>query len=221
MTSELMSNRALLGTMAVVAVLAVGFSLGVHFAAPAPIPPESPREIVKVVHVPDEDTRRDVENYNLRRQVTALQQKVEVARSAASAREVEAEPRLPPPVEFPRDVPRSSLPDGFREVLAETIKTCGMGLEVAKVDCTEYPCVAWTKATDPSVHVFSMSRCGAWKTAFPHGERVVGKTVHSPDGSVTRYFAWMPMPEDEAREDVMKRFGQRRELAEHELGIEN
>src|SRR5690242_12566032 len=137
-----MSNRTLLRTMAAVAVLAVGFSLGIHFRAPAALPPEPPKEIVKVVRVPEEDTARELENHSLRRQVTALQQKVDEAESAVKAKEREAEPVLPPPVEFPRDVPRSSLPDGFREVLAETINTCGMGLEVAKVDCTEYPCIA-------------------------------------------------------------------------------
>jgi|GEM_PF-6587782 len=216
-----MSNRTLLGIIAAVAFLSVGFSLGVHFGARAPQPPEAPKEILKVVRVPEEDNARALENHNLRHQVKALQQKVEQSESAMNERADEAKPAPPPPVEFPRDVPSSSLPDGFREVLAETIKTCGMGLQVAKVDCTEYPCIAWTRATDPSVRKFSMSGCGAWKSAFPHGERVVGKTVHAPDGSVTRYFAWMPMPEDDVREDVMKRFDQRRERAEQELGIEN
>lgn len=214
-----MSNRTILILAGAATVLTVGFAIGLRFNSEQPPLPVSPKEVVKVVRVPDTDLQQEYDNFKLRRQVKELQKKVAVAQAEAAPQKPTDAP-LPPPVEFPRDAPPSYLPEGFRDVLRKAVKECGMGLEVATVDCSEYPCIAWTKATDANVHQFSMENCAPWRQAFPDGERIVGDSGPDDGGSTTRYFAWMPMPADnDSRAAVMKRFEKRRKYTEQELGI--
>jgi hypothetical protein len=213
-----MSNRTILVCSAVLAVLGAGFVLGLKFGD-HPEPPSPIRERLKVVEVPASDMKKDLENFKLKKKVKALQAAVVAKTHEAPAQPDEA---LPPPVRFPREAAAPFLPEGFREVLAKTIEKCGMGLEVATVDCSEYPCIAWTKANDASVHDFSMTKCAPWKQAFPKGELVIGKSVTTSSGAEERYFAWMPIPpEDSTRHDVMKRVKERRKFTEQQLGLAN
>jgi hypothetical protein len=213
-----MSNRTLLLCSAALAVLGAGFALGLRFGVHPEVP--SPiRERLKVVEVPASDMKKDYENFKLRQKVKTLQADL-VAKQAQPASE--PDDALPPPVRFPHEAAAPFLPEGFRQVLAKTIEKCGMGLEVATVDCSEYPCIAWTKANDASVHQFSMTTCAPWKEAFPKGELVIGKSVTTSSGAEERYFAWMPIPPEEStRHAVMKRVKERRKLTEQQLGLTN
>jgi hypothetical protein len=212
-----MSNRTILWSAAVIAVLGTGFALGLRFKQDPAMPP-LPIERLKVVEVPASDMKKDYENFKLKQKVKSLQSRIAAVKVEPSPdSEVDV---LPPPVQFPKDSDASFTPEGFQEVLAKTIEKCGMGLEVATVDCSEYPCIAWTKATDRDVHQFSMTKCAPWKEAFPEGELVIGKSVTTPLGAEERYFAWMPIPPDNAtRPAVMKRVKERRKLTEQKLGL--
>lgn len=215
-----MSNRAIMLLTGIMAVLVTGFLIGLRFRS-APHEVVVPREVLKVVEVPADTVQKDYENFQLRHKVRTLETEVAAARAQAVP-PPEANASIPPPVPFPRDVSPAFAPEGFHEVLEQTIRKCGMGLEVAKVDCTEYPCIAWTRATDPEVHQFSMQDCGPWRSAFPDGELVIGESGGDDRDPGSRYFAWMPMPPDgQPRSDILKRVKERRAFVEQQLGLKN
>lgn len=101
------------------------------------------------------------------------------------------------PLEFPPNVSAPHTPAEFQKIALESARSCGMGLDVFAIDCSEYPCIAWTKAMDPNVARFTMDGCAAWSTAFPKGTIVLGATrAGAGDAPEERYFGWMAAPED-------------------------
>ncbi len=146
-----------------------------------------------------------LENFRLRRRLAAVEGELHHAQGAlkaqAEAEEVtfrvsDAGQDATTPLSFPAELPEQYSPQGFERVAIEAAKTCGMGLDVVAVDCSEFPCIAWTLATDPKVLRYSMSECSVWKEAFTHGEVVIGATQPGDGGPGGRYFAWMALPPD-------------------------
>lgn len=109
--------------------------------------------------------------------------------------------KLPPPgadspVPFPNSVPDAFLPRHAREVADDIAKNCKMKLAVLDVDCAEYPCIIWTRATDKAVTEFSMSECEPWKKAYGELDMVFGSGFTKEGEQV---FAWAPVPPDETK----------------------
>lgn len=100
------------------------------------------------------------------------------------------------PLPFPREAPEPYTPKGFEKVAHRAAAECGMSLDVVAVDCSEFPCIAWTVAKDETVARFTMTGCGPWEEAFKFGTVVVG-AIHLSDGGLgPRYFSWMAVPPD-------------------------
>ena len=230
-------------------ILASGFALGVGFggqrgrevvvAEPPPRQPPSP--------APAGDARttqllvdEELKNTQLRQRVAELQRELQKTREGgADGGQATAPARIAPqppaeesfraaspgmgpdqPLPFPNNAPEQYTPKGFEKVAFQAAKDCGMGLEVIAVDCSEFPCIAWTKATDSTVTHFSMEGCGPWAEAFKHGTMVVASVDPSDGGSGTRFFSWMAIPPDPADIRIaMKRAKERTQGMKAALGI--
>ncbi|MFP2961668.1 hypothetical protein ACLEPN_28650 [Myxococcus sp. 1LA] len=77
------------------------------------------------------------------------------------------------PLAFAPELPEPFTPKGFERVAFRAANECGMGLDVVAVDCSEFPCIAWTRAKDDTVKKFSMEECEPWEEAFQHRTMVV------------------------------------------------
>ncbi|WP_211193647.1 hypothetical protein [Pyxidicoccus fallax] len=211
-------------TRSVVGVaVALGFGVGVWFASsqgptqvrleaePVPAPP-APARRTEVPRV-NETLMAQAEAAELRRKNKALEEELQALRSGASGPPAAASTTAPStpaptfrasapgagpdqPLPFAPDTPEPYTPKGFERVSQRAAKECGMGLDVVALDCSEFPCIAWTRATDPNVKHFSMSGCGPWEEAFKHGTVVVGSIEDADGGGQLRYFSWMAVPPD-------------------------
>ncbi len=100
------------------------------------------------------------------------------------------------PLEFTSAIPESYTPRGFGRIAQRAAKECGLGLEVVALDCSEFPCIAWTLARNDNVARFSMSGCSPWEDAFANGTVVVGSLELLDGGAGARYLSWMAVPPD-------------------------
>lgn len=107
-----------------------------------------------------------------------------------------ADPDPTKPLPFPREAPEPYTPKGFEKVAHRAAAECGMSLDVVAVDCSEFPCIAWTVAKDETVARFTMTGCAPWEEAFKFGTVVVGAIHLSDGGPGPRYFSWMAVPPD-------------------------
>ncbi|WP_284668331.1 hypothetical protein [Myxococcus sp. SDU36] len=124
------------------------------------------------------------------------------------------------PLAFAPELPEPFTPKGFERVAFRAANECGMGLDVVAVDCSEFPCIAWTQAKDDTVQKFSMSECAPWEEAFEHRTMVVASTQSKEGGSGARYLAWMPLPVDpELRRIAMRRARERTDGMKEALGL--
>jgi hypothetical protein len=211
---------ALVGAVAAIAVLGGGGSIREPLSIQsstseslAPPPTQPARETVSRA----EQLRTDP----LRRRIASLEQELRLARKAAARNEkpvmLAPEPpsqkpdeSVPPPIPFPPDVPKAYTPQGFQNVALEAARSCGLHLDVFAIDCSEFPCISWTRALDPTVRTFSMDACAPWTDAFS-GAIVIGSFSANDDRSQEeRYLAWMPVPPDKAMLSTVFRRGQER-----------
>ncbi|MBL0695583.1 hypothetical protein [Comamonas sp. JC664] len=214
-------------------VVALAFSIGVWFgggsgmsrepagqaAAPAPsaaavppdaAPPPPPTPMREVVATAP--TAAPSEATVLRRlpEPVAVAQ-VEPAQKAAPEDQ---------PLSFAPGLAEPFTPKGFEQVAFRAARECGMGLDVVAVDCSEFPCIAWTQAKDDTVKSFSMSGCAPWEEAFQQRTMVVASARSNEGGAEARYLAWMPLPEDpESRRIALRRARERTDGMKEALGL--
>ncbi|WP_237079860.1 hypothetical protein [Myxococcus xanthus] len=153
------------------------------------------------------------------REATVLRRLPEPAAAvpAAPAQDTAPEDR---PLAFAPELPEPFTPKGFERVAFRAANECGMGLDVVAVDCSEFPCIAWTQAKDDTVKKFSMSGCGPWEEAFQHRTMVVASAQSEEGGSGARYLAWMPLPVDpELNRIAMRRARERTDGMKEALGL--
>jgi hypothetical protein len=130
-------------------------------------------------------------------------------------------PKLDPAlmaVAFPDHPPVQYTHDGMSAVMAEVSRECHLPIETMQVDCTEYPCVAWTKLTAKArPQRLAMDQCAPWKQAFPRGAYVVGG--EGADGQ--QVLGWLPVPDDDGlKAAVQKRLTERRKQMAEQLGLD-
>ncbi|WP_426753876.1 hypothetical protein [Myxococcus sp. Y35] len=124
------------------------------------------------------------------------------------------------PLAFPSELPEAFTPKGFEEVAFRAASECGMGLDVVALDCSEFPCIAWTQAKDDSVTRFSMTDCGPWEAAFQNRTMVVASSQSGEGPSRVRYLAWMPIPQDPGLQRIaMQRARERTDGMKEALGL--
>lgn len=117
------------------------------------------------------------------------------------------------PMAFPPDAPEEYTPKGFERVSHQAAQECGMGLDVVAIDCSEFPCIAWTMARNDNVAKFSMTGCGPWEKAFANGTVVVGSLEDLDGGTGKRFFSWMAVPPDPADLRIAMKRAQERNAA--------
>lgn len=222
-----MSRSLTLFLLSALAILALGFTAGFFLlrgAEEAPQPPasaEAPSAPTPQAGAPTVDSEpeadprlehQEAENRKLERRLRALEVGLAAARSTAGAEdahvvlepsETNTETGATPtadqaPLPFPDALSEAYTPEGFERVTLEATKACGMPLSVVALDCSEFPCIAWTRVTGPQPpgQPFSMDACGPWAEVFEHGTMVVG-AVSSDAEPREVYFAWMAMPEQQ------------------------
>jgi len=124
------------------------------------------------------------------------------------------------PLAFAPELPEPFTPEGFERVAFRAANECGMGLDVVAVDCSEFPCIAWTQAKDDTVKHFSMSGCAPWEEAFQHRTMVVASGKSEEGGPSARYLAWMPLPVDpELNRIAIRRARERTDGMKEALGL--
>ncbi|MCP3059625.1 hypothetical protein LXT21_12635 [Myxococcus sp. K38C18041901] len=201
-------------------VLAMGFALGVGFAgrsrpetvvAAAPTSPPPPVAPTEQAHRLLQD--EELKNVQLRQRITELQRELQRVRESSPDGGASTPVRIAPreagtfraaspgagsnqPLAFPQNAPEQFTPKGFEKVAIQAAKECGMGLDVIAVDCSEFPCIAWTEAKDATIQRFTMDACSPWAEAFKYGTVVVGSIDPSDGGSGARFFSWMAVPPD-------------------------
>lgn len=152
-------------------------------ARPAPRPSEAPKQEASVTAPAAV------------REATVLRRLPEPVAAAPVAPEQNTAPEERP-LAFAPELSEPFTPKGFERVAFRAANECGMGLEVVAVDCSEFPCIAWTQAKDDTVKHFSMSGCGPWEEAFQLRTVVVASGKFEDGGAGARYLAWMPLPMD-------------------------
>ncbi len=72
------------------------------------------------------------------------------------------------PIPFPANPPENFTPAKFRAVAEEALKSCDAGVSLRDVDCSEYPCIAWTRLRpqDGGDATVDMSDCAPWTKAY-------------------------------------------------------
>jgi hypothetical protein len=211
---------ALVGAVAAIAILGGGRPgrepLPIQSSTSEPLAPPAARPAGEAV-----SRAEQLRTEPLRRRIASLEQELRLARKAAARVEkpvmLAPEPppqkpdeSVPPPIPFPPDVPKAYTPQGFQSVALEAARSCGLHLDVFAIDCTEFPCISWTRAMDSSVRTFSMDACAPWTEAFG-GAIVLGSFSAKDDQSQEeRYLAWMPVPPDKSMLSTVFRRGQER-----------
>ncbi|GEL72945.1 hypothetical protein [Myxococcus virescens] len=216
-------------------VVALAFSAGVWFSrdsvtsqvpagdaavqAPSVVAP-TPSD-ARAAPRPAEAPRREaaVTAPSAARDATVLRRLPEPAAAVPAAPEKDTAPE-DRPLAFAPELPEPFTPKGFERVAFRAANECGMGLDVVAVDCSEFPCIAWTQAKDDTVKHFSMSGCAPWEEAFQHRTMVVASGQFKEGGAGARYLAWMPLPVDpELNRIAMRRARERTDGMKEALGL--
>lgn len=154
---------------------------------------------------------QETENRELEQRKRDLELGLAAARSSAG---LEEDPVVVPPAEtgtaqadvgagegfpFPANLREPYTPKGFENVALRAVRECGMPLSVVAIDCSEFPCIAWTRVTGPTEpeQPFSMEGCAPWTEAFEHRTMVVGSVSKADVEPREVYFAWIAIPEQE------------------------
>lgn len=131
----------------------------------------------------------------LRRRIESLEQQLRNTTHELAARK---NPYLyTPRVDFPQDGPDQLRPDGFHRLLEQVMEQCkDQGLSLRDVDCSEYPCVAWTQWNTAANNRFDLSRCKPWHDAFGDRTSMMAAGDRPDAGPGSMYAAFYAVPED-------------------------
>ncbi len=139
---------------------------------------------------------RECNETSLRRRIEILENKLEEKSQAATT----AAER----VAFPEDAPAQAKPEGFRGIVEKVIRDCNPGLEISDVDCSEYPCIAWTKWHTDRTSRFDLSSCKPWTDAYSRPPIVLTATTDPDGGPAERYLAFFSLPDDASTQKLVK-----------------
>jgi hypothetical protein len=125
---------------------------------------------------------------------------LDLAAAVATARQLEREGRPEP---FTDDVPEKYREAAVTEVVKEVVEACPeLGLTLRRVDCSEYPCMAWFVGEPDSEEPW---RCKPWVDAYGAGGATSSHTLIDADGQRFRTYGLGPYdPERERSPDPME-----------------
>lgn len=192
----------LISSLAVLFV--VGFLLGQYFRsgpeAPVPAAPEidMPPPASPETSVLAAAERR---GRQLQGQVETLELALHAARGTQPPEPQPVAAETTEPGAFPEGLAEQFTPSGFERIIRELVRECDLGVDLAEVDCSEYPCLAWVRSKDLSLtHAFP-SRCETWNRAFNTGATVTYHMEGNPFGGRTeRYHVWIATPPNPDRD---------------------
>lgn len=146
--------------------MALGFLGGVLWGKKAPddTPVPDPESGTKVV----ERTQSQEGDFCTER-LADCEQRLEFASNVIDR---QVEERTGTPVPFPEDIPPQYTGEGFETAVHEALAECGVdGLELALVDCSEFPCMAFFSQTTKSYNhaVGDLRSCEGWTKRFERG----------------------------------------------------
>lgn len=122
------------------------------------------------------------------------------------------------PVPFPADAPAAARPEGFRKLVDRVIAECKLGIVLESLDCSEYPCIAWTRARDLGVRRYDLSECAPWEEQFS-GSTGLQVTTVDVNGTPERYVGFYALPpEPELRRAAVKHVRERTQAMTQTFG---
>ncbi len=181
-------KRVLIASIAALA-LAFGFVLG-RASAPHPelptadTPEPTDRTVVQRVEVA---AGTDCED-----ELAALQQRLELAEGIIDA-QITAQVGTPQP--FPDELEPQYREDGFEAAVLEALEDCPeAGIELAFVDCAEFPCMAFFSQPSGRYNhgVATLRNCESWRASFDGGGQANGNFM--TDKGVMEYSLASPRP---------------------------
>lgn len=174
--------------LGMVGAVLLGFVLGrASVEPPAPVSTPQPAPRVAVREIPARHADDDA--------LTECRQQLAVASGLLLAQE---RAKLGDPVAFPADVPPQYRSDRFEQEVRDALADCpDAELELAHVDCSEFPCMAFFAQPEGSMAhaVYALRRCDAWKERF-EGSNMSTARFRTTDG----YREWSmvgPSPDSE------------------------
>lgn len=215
-----MKNTLLTHTLVALTSLGVGYAAAPAArslawpASPAPVPNAAPLPLQREATIP-EQCRPWVERIEeLAATVSSLQEELEVLGAASVQRDTTAPPGSIVPETAPLEGPphwqeragEQELVRVFRQAVAES----GYDVELASVDCTEYPCILYGHTADDPQILNEFLASSAFDALAALERRVFtwGRAQVADREEERRYFglSFYPAPSDQAEAE---RLGQR------------
>ncbi len=101
--------------------------------------------------------------------LATCEQQLEFASGVISA---QIEEKVGTPVPFPDDIPRQYTADGFEAAVRSALAQCDtVGLEIARIDCSEFPCMAYFSQPEGTYNhgAGALRECDGWRSHFNSG----------------------------------------------------
>jgi hypothetical protein len=171
-------------------LLLAGFGAG-RLTAPRPPPPEPPDDL------------------------HACQAQLAVAVDILEAQERE---RVGVPLAFPEDLPPQYRPEQFEAEIRAALAGCPeTGLELAHIECDEFPCMAFFSQPEGTSHhgVDRLRACDSWKTRFASSGQASSRFM--TDQGVREYSVVSPSPAMTPDKNANKRWQARLAQGTEEL----
>jgi hypothetical protein len=145
--------------------------------------------------------RAPTEAWPLPADLPACQDELALARAVLAAQERE---RVGVPVPFPENLPAIYTPAGFEGAVRQALAECPQAeVELARVDCSEYPCFAsFLQPTGGMNHAIQgLLACPGWTSRFDNPRRGQGNTSFMTDEGPVEWSYVIPTPADVTVED--------------------
>ena len=124
-------------------------------------------------------------------------------------------------IAFPENAPPQETPEGFKKVVDDVVAKCNPALEVRDLDCSEYPCIAWTRLDGTRRKSFDLSNCEPWTKAYDNPPiSWLASSSDADGGTGETYVAFYPFPSDPSiRKPVKARAQERLEAMLEAYGV--
>ena len=200
-----MSSRLsvlLIGSLLI--VFGIGFALGSSFRDgsseqldPTPSRPSNPRPDAGHAALMEAERR----GRRLQGQIETLELALHAARGTQPPEPRPVAPETTGAGEFPDNLPEQFTSAGFEQIVRDVVRDCDLGVDLADIDCSEYPCLAWVRSKNLARSHVSPSGCGRWNQAFRGGSLVTYALEGNPFGGRTeRYHVWVVTPPSRDRD---------------------
>jgi hypothetical protein len=194
----------ILFVISLIVLFAGGLFIGKRVGSPPAIPaPVAPKVSQAAPASPDlaELEAAERRGRQLRGQVETLELALHAARGTQPPEPEPVAAEMTAAGAFPEDLPEQFTPAGFEQIVRDVVRECALGVDLAEIDCSEYPCLAWVRSKELTRTYVTPSECGRWKESFSSGSVVTYHLEGNPFGGRTeRYHVWAVMPPNRDRD---------------------